>query len=191
MMRLFHSPASPFARKVLACAVTRGIAGQIELVAVNPLASPSALLAANPLSKIPTLVTEDGVSLFDSPVICEYLDTVGDAPALLPPAGRARWRTLKFQAMADGVMDAALLRRYESLRPREAARDAAMARQRAAIVRTLAELDADLPHVTLDLGRSASPARWATSTSASRTSRGAKLPRRSPPGSPRSPRNPA
>ncbi len=152
MMRLFHSPTSPFARKVVACAVTRGIAGQIELVAVNPHISPAALLAANPLSKIPALLTDDGVSLFDSPVICEFLDTVGDAPALLPPSGRARWRALKFQAMADGVMDAAVLRRGESLRPQEAARDTAMARQQAAIVRTLAELDADLPHLTADIG---------------------------------------
>ena len=151
-MRLFHSPASPFVRKVLACAETRGIAGQIELVTVRAEASPAALLAANPLSKIPALVTDDGVSLFDSPVICEYLDTVGDAPALLPPSGRARWRALKFQAMADGVMDAGVLRRAEGGRPQEAARDAAMARQHAAIVRTLAELDADLPHVTADIG---------------------------------------
>ena len=152
MMRLFHSPASPFARKVVACAVTRGIAAQIELVAANPHASPPALLAVNPLSKIPVLMTEDGLSLFDSPVICEFLDTVGDAPALLPPSGRARWRALKFQATADGVMDAAVLRRGESQRPREAARDAAMARQQAAIMRALAELDADLPHLTADIG---------------------------------------
>lgn len=151
-MKLFHSPASPFARKVMACAVTRDIANQIELVPVVAQASPPALLAANPLSKIPVLVTEDGVSLFDSPVICEYLDTVGDAPALFPPSGRARWRALRFQALADGVMDAAVLRRGEGLRPREPARDAAMARQQAAIVRSLAEFDADLPHATADIG---------------------------------------
>ncbi len=151
-MKLFHSPASPFARKVLACATTRGIAGQMELVEVNAQASPAALLAANPLSKIPALVTDDGVSLFDSPVICEYLDTLGDAPALFPPSGRVRWRALKFQAMADGLMDATVLRRGESLRPQEPARDAGMARQQAAIVRTLRELDADLPHQTADIG---------------------------------------
>lgn len=151
-MKLFHSPASPFARKVMACAVTRGIAGQLELVAVNAQDSSAELLAANPLSKIPALVTEDGVSLFDSPVICEYLDTVGDAPALFPPSGRARWRALKFEAMADGIMDAAVLRRGESLRPQELARDRNMARQQAAVTRTLRELDADLPHPTADIG---------------------------------------
>ena len=67
---------------------------------------------ANPLSKVPCLVTEDGLALFDSPVICEYLDDVGEG-GLVPDAGPARWRALKLQAVADGVMDAAILRRRE------------------------------------------------------------------------------
>ena len=129
-MRLFQSPTSPFARKVIGCAIAREIDGQIELVAVNAAQSPPALLAINPLSKIPALVTEDGVSLYDSVVICEYLDTIGDAPPLFPATGRARWRALKQQAMGDGIMDAAVLRRGEVLRPREDARDDNMARQR-------------------------------------------------------------
>jgi glutathione S-transferase len=151
-MKLFHSPASPFSRKVVACAVTREIDAQIELVAVNATISPAALLAVNPLSKIPTLVTEDGVAIYDSPVICEYLDTIGDAPALFPPSGRTRWRALQFQAMADGIMDAAVLRRAESLRPQEAARDLNMLRQHAAVTRTLAALESDLPHHVADIG---------------------------------------
>ncbi len=151
-MNLFHSPGQPVRAQGDGLCRHPRHRGQIELVTVTAQASPPELLAANPLSKIPVLVTEDGVALFDSPVICEYLDTVGDAPALFPPSGRARWRALKFQAMADGIMDAAVLRRGESLRPREPARDATMARQHAAVVRTLRELDSDLPHPTADIG---------------------------------------
>ncbi len=151
-MKLFYAPASPFARKVLACAIAREIDAQIQLVAVNAGQSPPELLAVNPLSKIPALVTEDGVALYDSPVICEFLDSVGDAPALFPKLAAPRLRALKQQAMADGIMDAAVLRRGEVLRPREAARDGVMARQRAAVERTLAELEADPPHQALDIG---------------------------------------
>lgn len=151
-MRLFLAPASPFARKVLACAIAREIDDQIELVDLDPNKSPAELLAVNPLSKVPTLVTEDGLPLHDSPVICEYLDTVGEAPPMFPSHGGPRWRALKQQAMADGIMDAAVRRRGDSLRPQEAARTAFMDRQRAAVDRTLAELERDPPHTVLDIG---------------------------------------
>ena len=151
-MKLFYSPASPFVRKVLACAISREIDSQIELVPTNANASPPELLAANPLSKVPALITEDGVALFDSPVICEYLDTLEGALPLFPRSGGVRWLALKHQAMGDGIMDAAVLRRGESLRPQEAARDANMARQKAAVDRTVAVLEADLPLQTVDIG---------------------------------------
>ncbi len=151
-MKLFYAPASPFARKVLACAIARDILAQLELVEVETSRSPPALLAVNPLCKIPALLTDDGVSLYDSPVICEFLDGVGDAPALFPRTAAARLRALKQQAMADGIMDAAVLRRGESARPAEPARAAVMARQQAAVERTLAELERDPPHQALDIG---------------------------------------
>jgi glutathione S-transferase len=151
-VKLFYSPASPFVRKVLACAITREIEGRIELVPTNAHTSPPALLAANPLSKVPALLTDDGLPLFDSPVICEYLDSVGGAPPLFPPAGGSRWLALRRQAVGDGMMDAAVLRRGESQRPKDAARDANMARQRAAVERGLAVLEADVPHQTVDIG---------------------------------------
>jgi len=72
----------------------------------------------NPLVKIPTLLLDDGTSLFDSPVICEYLDQLSGAPRLFPAPGPARWSALRRQALADGLMDAAILQRYEqTLRP--------------------------------------------------------------------------
>jgi glutathione S-transferase len=147
-----YSPSSPFVRKVMACAVARGLDGQLELITANANASPPVLLEVNPLSKVPALVTDDGVSLYDSPVICEYLDSLGDAVALFPPAGGARWRALKFQALGDGMMDAAVLRRGELLRPSDPARDHVMARQKAAVARSLDELEADLPHRVIDIG---------------------------------------
>ncbi len=152
-MKLYYAPASPYARKVRACAIAREIDRQITLIEVNPHQSPADLLAGNPLSKVPCLITADGVALFDSPVICEYLDSVVDGvTTLFPPHGRARWRALKQQAMADGIMDAAILRRMEGARPEEAARTAVMERQAAAVSRTLAELEQDPPHKAIDIG---------------------------------------
>jgi len=151
-VKLYDSPASPYARKVRICAITRGLDGQIKIVPCNPNESPGDLLAANPLSKIPTLVTEDGVALFDSPVICEFLDSLGDAAPMFPDHGAARWRALKLQAMGDGIMDACVPRRGELAKPKEAGRDALIARWRAAVERTLDALEAEVPHKAVDIG---------------------------------------
>lgn len=150
-MKLFYSPASPYVRKVIAVAIARGLHERIELASTNPHESPPALLAANPLSKVPCLVTEDGLALFDSPVICEYLDSRENGLPLFP-RGAARWIALKQQAMADGILDAAVARRLDGLRPKEDARTAAMARHKAAIDRTLAALEAEPPHGAVDIG---------------------------------------
>jgi glutathione S-transferase len=151
-MKLYYSATSPYVRKVMACAITRGLEGRIQIHPCNPHVSPADLVADNPTSKVPCLVTDDGLSLYDSPVICEVLDSLGDAPALFPAAGAARWRALKFQAMGDGILDAAVPCRGELARPKEAARDAAMARYKAAMMRTVAALEADPPHRHVDIG---------------------------------------
>ena len=145
-MKLYYSPASPYVRKVRICAIARGIDSRIELVPCNPNSSPAALLADNPLSKVPTLVTDDGVALFDSPVICEYLDSLGDAAPMFPAAGAVRWRALKLQAMGDGILDACVPRRMEMQRPQDEGRAGVVARMRAAVERTLDALEADPPH---------------------------------------------
>lgn len=150
-MKLHFSPTSPYVRKVLACAIARGVEGRIERVPVNPHVSPPSLLADNPLSKVPCLVTDDGLALFDSPVICEYLDSLeGGLPMF--PHGTARWRALKLQAIGDGILDAAVGRRGEQAKPNEAARDAWMARQQAAVARCLDLLEKEPPHRALDIG---------------------------------------
>jgi glutathione S-transferase len=150
-MKLFYSPTSPYVRKVMVSAMACGLEGQITKLPTNPWESPPELLAENPLSKVPCLVTEDGVALFDSAVICEYLDNVG-AGALFPPPGAGRWRALKLQAIGDGLMDAAILRRQEQGRPAEAARQAAIERYQAAVTRALDALEQDPPPDHLDIG---------------------------------------
>lgn len=122
MMKLYWAPTSPFVRKVMVVAIETGQAGEIETVfsAAHPINRDPAVVADNPLGKIPTLDTGEGLSLFDSRVICEYLDARAGGGAVLPVAGRARWQALARQALADGLLDAAILARYERLmRPEE------------------------------------------------------------------------
>ena len=97
-MRLHYSAASPFVRKVVAVALHHGIA--LDHVASNPHASPADLLADNPLSKVPALVTDDGMTLPDSPLACEYLDSIGTRAKLYPAGGLARWKALRLEQWA-------------------------------------------------------------------------------------------
>ena len=117
MMKLFFSPASPFARKVRISALELGLAERIEVIEVSlsPVQPHHGLRSHNPLGKIPALVTEAGEALYDSPVICEYLDALAGGDHLWPAAGPGRWRALRRQALADGLADAAILMRYELL----------------------------------------------------------------------------
>lgn len=120
-MKLYHNPASPFVRKVRVVAIECGISDELQLeeIAVTPVATPNALMADNPLGKIPSLVLADGQSIYDSRVICEYLDTEFNGN-LYPASGSARWNALKLQATADGLCDAAVLVRYEGfIRPKD------------------------------------------------------------------------
>ena len=151
-MKLYHSPTSPFVRKVMACAIMHGLEDQITLVGTDAHASPEALVADNPLSRVPCLVTDDGLALFDSPVICEYLDEISQDIPMLPPKGAQRWRTLRLQALGDGMMDAAVARLLESRRPGDAARETFIARQKAILARCLDQLEADVPATHPDLG---------------------------------------
>jgi glutathione S-transferase len=123
-MKLFHSPASPFVRKVLVAARVLGIEDRVELVpaVLSPTSPDAALSTANPLGKIPALVTDEGVALFDSPVICDYLEShrAPDAKPLVPLMEPQRSRVLRLEALADGIVDAGILIRYELvLRPED------------------------------------------------------------------------
>jgi glutathione S-transferase len=152
-MKLHYSPASPYVRKVMVCAIARGIGGLLEKVSTNPHQSPADLLADNPLSKVPALVTTDGTAIYDSPVICEYLDTIGAAAPLFPPTGSApRLKAMIRQATADGILDAAVARRLQMGQPQDDGRKAFDARQKAAVERALAVLEKDPPRGLGDIG---------------------------------------
>ena len=121
-MKLWYSPASPFVRKVLILAHEAGIADQIELVNAvqTPLDPNDDLAKDNPLGKIPSMVLEDGHTVFDSRVICEYLDGIHDGEKLIPASGMERMDALVTQSIGDGIMDAAVGARYEqALRPED------------------------------------------------------------------------
>ncbi|MDX6750004.1 glutathione S-transferase [Geminicoccaceae bacterium 1502E] len=119
-MRLLNSGASPFARKVRVVAHELGLQGRVavEDVAASPVSPSEAVSSVNPLGKIPALVLEDGSALYDSRVICEYLDSLGGGGRVFPAAAGERFEALRLQALADGLLDAALAARYETmLRP--------------------------------------------------------------------------
>ena len=143
-MKLLYAQASPFVRKVMACAIELGLADRIELLAcaAHPVDRDPQVVARNPLGKIPTLTTDDGLVLYDSRVICEYLDRLDGRHRLFPGEGAARWRALREQALADGRLDAAVLLRYEQVVREEAARSPRwIAGQRAKVESALAEIE--------------------------------------------------
>jgi glutathione S-transferase len=119
-MKLWYSPTSPFVRKVIAAAHELGLADRIEIVeaSTSPVNRHSGLGELNPVAKIPSMVTDDGQVLFDSRVICAYLESLKPGSALTPAAGPDRFRSMTLEALGDAIMDAAVLARYEThLRP--------------------------------------------------------------------------
>lgn len=112
-MKLYFSATSPFVRKCMVCAYELGLADRIEKLpsAVHPVKRDQTVLASNPLGQVPTLISDKAEILLDSRVICEYLNALGKGT--LFPEGRDRWRVLSEEALADGIMDALLLARYE------------------------------------------------------------------------------
>ena len=122
-MKILFSPFSPYVRKCLVTAHELGLEGQIQLLPSNahPVQRDRAIIGHNPLGKVPTFFTDDGQVLYDSRVICEYLD-VQAGGRLIPGSGAARWTTLTLQSLGDGMLDAALLARYEDVARPEAIR---------------------------------------------------------------------
>ena len=115
-MKIFFSPFSPYVRKCLVTAHELGLHDRVQLLPsnANPVQRDPEIIASNPLGKVPTFFTDDGAVLYDSRVICEYLNELGQG-ALFPRSGEARWNTLTLQALGDGILDGALLARYEDV----------------------------------------------------------------------------
>ena len=140
-MKLYHSTTSPYVRKVMAVLHIAGLADRTELIpgSGTPLKPNEETIGANPLGKVPCLVTDDGEALFDSRVITRYLADLGRAG--LYPDDRI-WRVLTVEALADGILDAALLAIYESrLRPEEIRFAPWVEGQKAKALRATAALD--------------------------------------------------
>jgi glutathione S-transferase len=157
-LRLHWSPKSPYVRKVMICAHELGLVDRLELVrSVAAMLKPNArLMDDNPLSKIPTLVLDDGFALFDSVVICEYLDDLAQG-SLFPKQGPDKWQALRWHALGDGLLDALILWRNERERevPLSTLMDAFELKTRAALkvlddeAQALAETGVSIGHVTI------------------------------------------
>ncbi len=119
-MKIFFSPASPFVRKCTVSAAELGLTFETLPSAAGPVARDGTIVAQNPLGQVPTMLADDGEALYDSRVICEYLDDQAGGGQLFPAAGPNRWRALREQALGDGLLGAAVLARYEAvLRPQD------------------------------------------------------------------------
>lgn len=157
MLTLYFSPTSPYVRKVQILAQEAGLQDRIEMVRVTtaPGAPDPAIVAHNPLGKIPCLVRPDGPAIFDSPVICQYLASLAPACGFYPE-GAARWTALTLEALGDGILDAAILCVYEVRMRPEAIRHAPWVEaQRAKIVASLDALEGQwLAHLAgpMDIG---------------------------------------
>ena len=117
-MKLHWSPRSPFVRKVMVFAHEAGLADRIEKIPTKvAMTQPNTeLLKVNPLGKIPALTTDDGMVLYDSSVICEYLDTLHKGTKLIPRESEKHWQALRWHAMGDNMLDTLVLWRNETLR---------------------------------------------------------------------------
>jgi len=162
-MKLRYSPTSPYVRKVTVTAIETGLDDDIERVPTNPWDPQTDLPDDNPLGRVPAVLTDEGVTLYDSPVICEYLDSLHDGPGLFPASGAARFDALRRQALGDGLLDAAALRFIETARRPEAYRWSGWIERQSAVVRRVLDRleaeevagfgdDFDIGHVAIACG---------------------------------------
>ena len=142
-MKLYTSPTSPYGRKAHMIILELGLEKQIEIVNKVPMEDPEDLHSSNPIGKVPCLVFEDGQSLYDSPVICEYIDA-HNGHKFVPSQGAERWDCLRRQALGDGVLDACFSRTMERLKPEELRSELWLSRWRNAIYRGLDVMTNDL-----------------------------------------------
>ncbi len=115
-MKLRYSPTSPYVRKVSITAIEAGLADKIENVSTDPWSAETDLGQSNPIGKVPCLTTDTGDPIYDSPVICEYLDSLNNGPKLFPEDADARFKALTLAATGDGMLDAGVLLLIETVR---------------------------------------------------------------------------
>lgn len=152
MMQLYYASTSAYVRKVMVVAHCLGLASDIELLdsAAHPIERDQRIAAFNPLAKVPALRTHDGLCLYDSRVICEYLNEHAHG-SLFPSNGEARWISLTRQALGDGLLDAALLARYEfSARPADKQWSVWAGAQLTKVAAALAEIERHVAHFSAE-----------------------------------------
>jgi glutathione S-transferase len=156
MMKLLSSPLSPYGRKVKMTLLMKGLADKVEIVTADTNPGDNVEInSTNPLGKIPALIVDGKTAIFDSNVICEYLDSLAPSPVLFPKSGPERWKTLVLGSLADGILDAALLLVYEKrFRPEDKWHAPWQQRQQAKIDRALDQLEKSPPALgaSLDYG---------------------------------------
>lgn len=152
-MKLYTSPTSPYGRKAHILILELELQDEIEIANKVPMENPEDLQASNPIGKVPCLVFDDGQSLYDSPVICEYIDAQ-NRQKFVPAKGDARWDCLRRQGLGDGILDACFSRTMERLRPQDQRSELWLGRWRDAISRGVDVLSSDLSNTgdRFDLG---------------------------------------
>jgi glutathione S-transferase len=153
MMILRSAPPSPFGRKVKIALHHLGLADQVEVTATDTNSETDTIRKQNPLGKIPTLVTETGQAIYDSRVILDYLDHRAGGGRIVPREPDARIAALTLQALADGILDASILRVYERrYRPEEKVVETWLALQTGKVERALTSLEVSPPGGNIDVG---------------------------------------
>src|SRR5438270_11774850 len=153
MMILRSSPPSPFGRKVRIALHHLGLAERVEIVATDTASETDTIRKQNPLGKIPTLITESGKALYDSRVILEYLDHLAGGDQIIPVDPDSRFTALTLQALADGILDASILRVCERrYRSEDKAVETRLAYQGGKVERALTSLEASPPSMSVDVG---------------------------------------
>ena len=143
-MKLRFSSTSPFVRKVWVAALETGLAERVERVMVSPTNPEDVKSSPSPLGKIPCLVTDDGMVLFDSPVIMDYFNSLLDDLSLIPAKGTARWTTLRRQALGDGMIGCTVNIFVERMRKPERQSKGWMVHNKAAVDRAIHSLEAEV-----------------------------------------------
>ncbi len=130
-MKLLYQTHSPYARKALVFAHEVGLADRIEVIhhETSPTLRNAVVFAENPLGKVPVLIRPGLAAIFDSDVICAYLDTLHEGRKLIPAEGEARWQALRIQAVSQGLADAGIAVRWETVRRPEQSAPSAAARR--------------------------------------------------------------
>lgn len=146
-MKLYTSPTSPYARKARIVVAEKKLGSRIEEITTDAWSDPAELIEVNPLGKVPALVADSSLSLFDSPLICAYLDALPSevSTPLIPPSGPQYWTVRRAEALADGMMDLGVGLLLERRKPEGERSPKTAARWRGQLERALAAAQATAP----------------------------------------------